>query len=120
MCRLLRRPATFPVVKMDESGKRVDVSHAQSLRDKLHFEKVHLQELSQQSDGYGVATILIRTESKVAGQTLSGPGFNERDLMVLSIERDEGAIPVPKAQNKIQVGDRLICYGKLENVKGLV
>jgi K+/H+ antiporter YhaU regulatory subunit KhtT len=40
--------------------------------------------------------------------------------MVLSIERDEGAIPVPKAQSKINVGDRLICYGKLENLKELV
>jgi K+/H+ antiporter YhaU regulatory subunit KhtT len=29
--------------------------------------------------------------------------------MVLSIERDEEVIPVPKAQNKIQAGDRLIC-----------
>ena len=40
--------------------------------------------------------------------------------MILSIERDEGVIPAPKAQTKIHVGDRLICYGKLENLKGLV
>ncbi len=40
--------------------------------------------------------------------------------MILSIERDEGVIPVPKAQTKIQVGDRLICYGKLENIQGFI
>ncbi len=44
----------------------------------------------------------------------------ERVLTVLSIERDEGVIPVPKSQHKIQVGGRLSCYGKLENLKGLV
>ncbi len=40
--------------------------------------------------------------------------------MILSVERDEEMIPVPKAQTKIQVGDRLICYGKLENLQGLI
>jgi len=40
--------------------------------------------------------------------------------MILSVERDEGVIPVPKAQTKIQVGDRLICFGKLENLQGLI
>jgi len=65
----------------------------------------------QQSDGYGVATILIGTKSKVAGLTLSESGFKERDLMVLSIERDEGVIPVPKAQNKIQVGTASLAMG---------
>jgi hypothetical protein len=92
----------------------------ETLREKLHFEKVHVEELLQQSDGYGIASILVGRRSKVAGFTLGESGFKEKDLMVLSIERDEGVIPVPKAQNKIQVGDRLVCYGKLENLKGLV
>jgi hypothetical protein len=29
-------------------------------------------------------------------------------------------IPVAKAQSKIQVGDLIVCYGKLENLKELV
>jgi hypothetical protein len=90
------------------------------LREKLHFEKVRVQELLQQSDGYGIASILVGRRSKVAGLTLSQSGFKERDLMILSVERDEEMIPVPKAQTKIRVGDRLICYGKLENLGGLV
>lgn len=90
------------------------------MRDKLHFEKLHEEKLLLQSEGYGIATILMGNKSKVAGQTISESGFKERDLMVLSIERDGGVIPVPKAHNKIQGGDRLTCYGKVENVKGLV
>jgi len=57
---------------------------------------------------------------RIGAVALEQSGLRERDLMVLSIERNEGVIPVPKAQNKIQVGDRLICYGKLENLKGIV
>jgi len=90
------------------------------LREKLHFQKVHVEELLHQSDGYGIASILVGRRSKVAGLTLSESGFKEKDLMILSVERDEEMISVPKAQTKIRVGDRLICYGKLENLKGLV
>ncbi len=86
----------------------------------MHFEKVRVEELLQQSDGYGIASILVGRRSKFAGLTLSKSGFKEKDLMILSVERDEGVIPVPKAQTKIQVGDRLICYGKLENLQGLI
>jgi len=92
----------------------------QTLREKLHFEKVHVEELLQQADGYGIASILVGRRSKVAGLTLSESGFKEKDLMILSVERDEEMIPVPKAQTKIRLGDRLICYGKLENLKGVV
>ncbi len=92
----------------------------QTLRERLHFEKVHVEEILQQAEGYGIATALIGKDSKLAGRTLSESGFREKDLLVLSIERDEGIIPVPKDQAKIGVGDRLICYGKMENLKDLL
>jgi len=101
-------------------AKKLTQKIRETLRDKLHFQKVLVQELLQQSDGYGIASILVGRRSKVAGLTLSESGFKEKDLMILSVERDEEMIPVPKAQTKIRVGDRLICYGKLENLKGLI
>ena len=82
--------------------------------------RVQIEEILQQSEGYGVASVLIEKASHVAGLTLGQSGLRERNLIVLSIERGEGVIPVPKAQSKINVRDRLICYGKLENLKELV
>lgn len=90
------------------------------LKEKLHFEKVHVEEILQHPDGYGIATVLVGKKSKVAGSTLSQSGFKESNLIVLSIEKDEKIIHVPSARATIRVGDRLICYGKLENLKGLV
>jgi K+/H+ antiporter YhaU regulatory subunit KhtT len=101
-------------------AKKLTQKIRETLREKLHFQKVHVEELLHQSDGYGVASVLVGRRSKVVGLTLSESGFKERDLMILSVERDEEMIPVPKAQTKIRVGDRLICYGKLDNLKGLV
>jgi len=82
--------------------------------------RVQIEETLQQSEGYGVASVLIERASHIAGLTLGQSGLRKRDLMVLSIERGEAVIPVPKAQSKINVGHRLICYGKLENLKKLV
>jgi hypothetical protein len=90
------------------------------LKEKLHFEKVYVEELLQQADGYGIARIIVAKKSKVAGSTLSKSGFTERDLIVLSIERDKEVIHVPGAEATIRVGDRLICYGKLDNLTGLI
>jgi NhaP-type Na+/H+ or K+/H+ antiporter len=101
-------------------AKKLTQKIRETLRDKLHFQKVQVEELLHQADGYGIASILVGRRSKVAGLTLSESGFKEKDLMILSVERDEEMISVPKAQTKIRVGDRLICYGKLENLKGLV
>jgi len=90
------------------------------LKEKLHFEKVYVEELLQQSDGYGIAKILVAKKSKVTGSTVSTSGFKERDLLILSVERDKEVIHVPDAQTTIRVGDRLICYGKLDNLEGLI
>ncbi len=110
----------YRVASHQKFAKRLTKKIRETLREKLHFEKVRVEELLQQSDGYGIASILVGRRSKVAGLTLTKSGFKERNLMILSIERDEGVIPVPKAQTKIQVGDRLICYGKLENIQGFI
>jgi hypothetical protein len=110
----------YRIASHQKFAKKLTGKIRETLREKLHFEKVRVEELLQQSDGYGIASILVGRRSKVAGLTLTKSGFKERDLMILSVERDEGVISVPKAQTKIMVGDRLICYGKLENLKGLV
>jgi hypothetical protein len=94
------------------------ISHI--LRDKFHFEKVQIQEVLQQSHGYGVAQALVGKDSKVVGMLLKDSGFREADLLVISVERDEKMIPIPRADTKIRAGDRLTCYGKLENLSKLL
>ena len=109
----------YRIALHQEFAKKLSNKIRETLRKKLHFERIHIEEILQQSEGYGVASVLIEKGSKIAGLTLGQSGLREGDLMVLSIERDEEVTPVPKAQSKIQVGDRLIIYGKMENLKDL-
>ena len=59
-----------------------------TLRERLHFEKVSVEELLHQADGYGIVSVLVGTDSKILGLPLSKSGFRDRDLTVLSIERE--------------------------------
>jgi Trk-type K+ transport system membrane component len=91
-----------------------------TLRNRLHFGEVLVEELLQQPGGYGLVTVLIGDESKIIDLALSETGFTAQDLMVLSIERDDEVIRVPKANSKIFAGDRLLCYGRVENIKSIL
>ena len=88
-----------------------------TLVERFHIEKVQIEELLQQAEGYGAALVLIGKESPMVGLSLGKSGLAEEDIVVLSIERDSDIIPVPKAQNKIREGDRLMCFGKLANIR---
>jgi K+/H+ antiporter YhaU regulatory subunit KhtT len=39
------------------------------------------------------------------------------DISVLAIEREGEAIPNPLAETKTLLDDKLICFGKLENIR---
>ncbi|NIS60860.1 MAG: hypothetical protein GTO13_09220, partial [Proteobacteria bacterium] len=76
----------YRVASHQKFAKKLTSKIRETLREKLHFEKVRVEELLQQSDGYGIASILVGRRSKFAGLTLSKSGFKEKDLMILSVE----------------------------------
>lgn len=78
----------YRITLHQEFAKKLSNKIRETLRKKLHFEKVYIEEILQQSERYGVASVLIKKESKIAGLTLGQSGLREGDLMVLSIERD--------------------------------
>jgi len=76
-----------------------------------------LEELFSLPKGYGLAQLAITGRSKEDGLTLAEAGFIKKDILVLSIERKEKLISFPHAEDKINKGDRLLCYGLISNIK---
>ena len=76
-----------------------------------------LEELFNLPQGYGLAQLAITSKSKESGLTLAEAGFSKRDILVLSIERKDQLIAFPHAKDTIDKGDRLLCYGLIENIK---
>ena len=76
-----------------------------------------LEELFHLPKGYGIAQLTINKHNKEKGRTLSEAGFINKDILVLSIERHNKLISFPHADDRIEEGDRLLCYGFLDNIK---
>ena len=86
------------------------------LRTRPWFQERPIAEVLTLAPGYGVAEVRIDDGSPCAGRTLATSGFRQAGLLVLAIRREDGVIPNPSADDRITGGDRLICYGPLEQM----
>jgi hypothetical protein len=84
------------------------------------FQKVSFEELLLATGGYGVSQIAVDAGSPVLGKTFAKSELREQDIMVLATVRGSETIPNPPANMKILLGDKLICFGKLENIRNRI
>jgi hypothetical protein len=84
------------------------------------FQKVSFEELLLATGGYGISRIAVSSGSPVLNKTLAKSGLREQDIMVLATVRGSETIPNPPANMKILLGDELICFGKLENIRNRI
>jgi len=78
---------------------------------------VSFEELIVATGGYGISQIEICKNSPVFGKTLLDSDLKKLDILVLAIERDNKIISNPKADTKILLRDKLICFGKLDDIR---
>ncbi len=66
------------------------------------------------SEDNGLVRVIITENSPFIGKSLLESGLSTEGLQVQSIERGKSWIPLPKTEERIQVGDRIVVYGTLE------
>ena len=105
-----------------EGASGIDVAGAiiEHLEEQVLFPEIDLRQRLTVSGGYGVAEFPVDAESLLVGQTIAGSGLRNQDVLVLDINRNGVSIPNPKGSREIMVGDKLLCFGKLLTLKGLV
>ncbi|MEX1025318.1 MAG: RimK family alpha-L-glutamate ligase [Planctomycetota bacterium] len=99
--------------QLDIAGEVIDY-----MSDQVDFPNLDVRQRLTISRGYGVAELAVRKGSDLLGSTIAD-GLHERDLAVLSLHRQGVVIPNPKLSRVLEAGDRLLCYGKLEAMRGL-
>nr|WP_255771397.1 TrkA C-terminal domain-containing protein [Microbulbifer guangxiensis] len=72
------------------------------------------------SKGYGVSEIYIPEGSKFVGKTIRGTQLYEHDINVLTLYRGAKVIPNPKPERVLEPNDKLLCFGKLEAMRGMI
>ncbi len=84
------------------------------------FEEGATEDLLHLIEGYGLVRAIMTEDSPLIGHTLSEAKLTEKELMVLGIEREKTWIPIPKTNETIEEGDRLVVYGPLNVLKVLL
>lgn len=86
----------------------------------VNFPEIDLRQRLTVSRGYGVTEIHIPEGSDYVGKTISSSGLRDNDINVLTLYRGAKVIPNPRSERELEAGDRLLAFGKLESMKGLV
>ncbi len=81
------------------------------------FEEEYIENLLRLIEGYSLVRVMVRENSELKDKTLLESKLTRKGLLVIGIERENRWVPIPKAEETIQQGDRLIVYGPLKNLK---
>lgn len=101
--------------KLDVAGSVIDYIAAQ-----VDFPEIDLRQRLTVSKGYGVTEIYIPEGSKYENTTIESSGLAEAGINVLTLYKESTIIPNPKGTRVLEANDRLLCFGKLEAMRGLV
>ena len=101
--------------QLDVAGAVVDYIAAQ-----VDFPEIDLRQRLTVSRGYGVSEIHVPSGADMIGKTLEQSGLRDKDINVLTLYRGGTAIPNPKMSRVLEAGDRLLCFGKLDLMRGLI
>ncbi|MBU0651145.1 hypothetical protein KKC59_04465 [bacterium] len=79
--------------------------------------KVSFEDLVISTGGYGISSIQVLDYTPVVNKSLRETDLRTHDISVIAIEKEEKIIPNPSPDLKIVIGDRLICFGKIDLIK---
>ncbi len=87
------------------------------VEDEVHFPEVDVRQRLTVAKGFGVSELPVPKGSKLVAQTLAETDLREQGIVVLMVRRNATVIPLPESSTRIEQGDRLLCFGKLEAMK---
>ena len=101
--------------KLDVAGAIID-----HIANQVAFPQIDVRQRLSVSTGYGVAELLVRDDADLVGKPIGESGLRERDIAVLTLHRGSKVIPNPFPTHVLEAGDRLLCFGKLEEMRSMI
>ena len=105
-----------------ETCTELDIAGAviEYIAAKVDFPEIDIRQRLTVSKGYGVSEIYIPEGSHYVGMTITETQLYEHDINVLTLYRGAKVIPNPKSSRVLEPEDKLLCFGKLEAMRGMV
>lgn len=105
-----------------ESCTGLDIAGAviEYIAAQVDFPEIDVRQRLTVSKGYGVSEIYIPEGSKFIGITIKETKLSEQDINVLTLYRGAKVIPNPRTDRVLEADDKLLCFGKMESMRGMV
>jgi len=100
---------------LDIAGAIID-----HIADRVAFPDIDVRQRLSVSSGYGVAEIVVYANADMVGKALGDTELRERDITVLTLHRGTTVIPNPRRTTILEAGDRLLSFGKLDEMRSMV
>ncbi len=100
---------------LDIAGAVIDYISAQ-----VDFPEIDIRQRLTVSKGYGVSEIYVPEGSNFVGMQIKETELLEKDINVLTLYRDAKVIPNPRNDRVLEPHDKLLCFGKLESMRGMI
>ena len=100
---------------LDVAGAIVDF-----IDNQVAFPEIDVRQRLSISTGYGVAELLVHANADLVGKRMRDSGLGERDITVLTLHRGASVIPNPRDGVVLEAGDRLLCFGRLEEMRSMI
>ena len=100
---------------LDIAGAVIEYIAAQ-----VDFPEIDVRQRLTVSKGYGVSEIYVPEGSKFEGMTIEETQLREQDINVLTLYRGAKIIPNPKSSRVLESNDKLLCFGKLDSMRGMI
>jgi ribosomal protein S6--L-glutamate ligase len=101
--------------KLDVAGAIID-----HIANQVDFPEIDVRQRLTVSTGYGVAELQVHDGADIVGKTIAESGLRDRDITVLTLHRGASVIPNPRTSRMLEPNDRLLCFGKLEEMRSMV
>ena len=100
---------------LDVAGAIIDY-----IDNQVAFPEIDVRQRLTVSTGYGVAEIVVKDGAEMVGRTIGESGLDDRDITVLTLHRGTHVVPNPRQNRVLEGGDRLLCFGRLEEMRSMV
>jgi len=104
------------VINSRLAARLTDMMRAHIIKNKI-ITPVSFEELVVATGGYGVSRIEVCKNSPVLNKSLREVDLPESHILVLGVERAGEITPNPPLDTRIILGDSLVCFGKLIDIR---
>jgi len=105
-----------------ETATQKDIAGSviEQIEHQVLFPDVDLRQRLSLTSGYGIAEFVAHRMPDLEGKKLRETNLRDQNIQVLSITRQKRTIPNPHGDTEIESGDKLLCYGSLKELRGLM